>query len=116
MSAAAIEVLKKNVRTMNCTNCGAPIDLANSSACTHCGSAISMLDMNQAQQTLAQLQRAAEPHPINPALPFELEMAKRDAERSFGPVKSAPVMQSLGENSFVVREVLDAVSKWLNRI
>jgi hypothetical protein len=116
MPAVEIEELKKNVRTVNCSNCGAPIDLMASSACTHCGSAISVLDMNQAQQTLAQLQKAAEPRPIDPALPFELEMAKRDAERSFGPVKSAPDMQSLGGNSLLVREVLDAVSKWLNRI
>jgi cytidylate kinase len=43
-------------------------------------------------------------------------MAKRDAERSFGPVKSAPEMWSLGGNSLLVREVLDAVSRWLNRI
>jgi Zn-finger nucleic acid-binding protein len=53
MAQADIEELKKNVRTVNCSNCGAPIDLATSSACTHCGSAISILDMNQAQQTLA---------------------------------------------------------------
>lgn len=115
MPAESIEELKKNVRAINCSNCGAPIDLATSSVCTHCGSAISMLDMNQAQQTLAQLQRAAEPHPIDPALPFELEMAKRDAERSFGPVKSAPDPWSMAGNSLLVREVLDAVSKWLNR-
>ena len=116
MAPADIEELKKNVRTVNCSNCGAPIDLQTSSACTHCGSAISMLDMDQAQKTLAQLQKAAEPRPIDPALPFELEMAKRDAERSFGPVKSTPDMWSLGGNSLLVREVLDAVSKWLTRI
>jgi len=116
MAPADIEELKKNVRTVNCSNCGAPIDLQTSSACTHCGSAISILDMNQAQQTLAQLQKAAEPRPMDPALPFELEMANRDAERSFGPVKSTPDMWSLGGNSLLVREVLDAVSKWLTRI
>jgi len=75
-----------------------------------------MLDMNQAQQTLTQLQKAAEPRPIDPALPFELEMAKRDAERSFGPAKSAPDIWSLGGNSVLIQEVLDAVSKWLTRI
>jgi hypothetical protein len=53
---------------------------------------------------------------MDPALPFELEMANRDAERSFGPVKSTPDMWSLGGNSLLVREVLDAVSKWLTRI
>ncbi len=116
MPQADIEELKKNVRTVNCSNCGAPIDLATSSACTHCGSAISMLDMNQAQQTLAQLQKAAEPRPIDPALPFELEMARRDAERSFGPREPGPDVWSAGGSSPLVKEVLDAVSKWLTRI
>jgi hypothetical protein len=116
MPQADIEELKKNVRTVNCSNCGAPIDLATSSACSHCGSAISVLDMDQAQKTLAQLQKAADPRPIDPALPFELEMAKRDAERSFGPREPGPDMWGSGGNSLLVREVLDAVSKWLTRI
>jgi len=115
MPAAEIEELKKNVRTVNCSNCGAPIDLATSSACTHCGSAISMLDMNQAQQTLAQLQKAAEPHPIDPALPMELELARRDAERSFGPRESGHDIWGAGGSSVLVQDVLDAVSKWLTR-
>jgi Zn-finger nucleic acid-binding protein len=116
MPAAEIEELKKNVRTVNCSNCGAPIDLATSSACTHCGSAISMLDMNQAQETLAQLQKAAVPRPIDPALPFELEMATRDAERSFGPREPGHDVWGTGTSSALVQEVLDAVSKWLTRI
>jgi hypothetical protein len=116
MPEAEIEELKKKVRTVNCSNCGAPIDLATSSACSHCGTAISVLDMDQAQKTLAQLQKAAEPRPIDPALPFELAMAKRDAERSFGPREPGPDMWGLGGNSPLVQEVLDAVSKWLTRI
>ena len=120
MPAEEIEALKKNVRTMNCSNCGAPIDLATSSACTHCGSAISMLDMGQAQQTLAQLQKAAEPRPIDPALPFELEMAKREAERSYGPRDSRSsridVWGDTSTPSVLVQDVLDAVAKWLTRI
>jgi hypothetical protein len=116
MPAVEIEELKKNVRTVNCSNCGAPIDLATSSACTHCGSAISMLDMNQAQQTLAQLQKAAEPHPIDPALPLELEMAKRDAERSFGGMESGRDVWGTSTSSVLVDEVLTAVSRWLTRV
>jgi hypothetical protein len=119
MSVEETEALKKNVRTMNCSNCGAPIDLATSSACTHCGSAISMLDMNQAQQTLAQLQKEAESRPIDPALPFELEMAKRDVERAYGPRESSPsrndVWGDTNTPSVILQEVLDTVSKWLTR-
>jgi DNA-directed RNA polymerase subunit RPC12/RpoP len=98
MSAAQIEDLRKNVRSVNCSNCGAPIDLAESSACTHCGSAISMLDMNQAQQTLNQLQQAAVPRPIDPALPLELERAKREV--------NPPDL---------VQDVIAAIAKWLTK-
>lgn len=123
MSAEEIEALKKNVRTMNCSNCGAPIDLATSLTCTHCGSTISMLDMNQAQQTLAQLQKAAEPRPIDPALPFELEMAKREVERSYGPrdsrqtgLSGSDVWGDTSTPSVFLKDVLDAVSRWLTRV
>lgn len=107
MSVQQIEDLRKNVRSVNCTNCGAPIDLATSSACTHCGSAISMFDMNQAQQTLQLLQKAAIPRPINPALPFELELAKREVELMFGPDKP--------DRTDVVQDIFAAVSKWLTK-
>ena len=120
MSDEELEAFKKNVRTMNCSNCGAPIDLATSLSCTHCGSTVSMLDTSQAQQTLAQLQKEAEPRPIDPALPFELEMAKRDVERDYGPKDSSPtrtdVWGDTNTSSVLVREFLDAVSKWLTRI
>jgi len=107
MSASQIEDLRKNVRSVNCTNCGAPIDLATSSACTHCGSAIAMFDMNQAQQTLQTLQKAAIPHPINPALPFDLAIAKREVELLFGPDKP--------DRTDVVQDIFTAVSKWLTK-
>jgi len=96
------------------------MDLSTSLTCSHCGSTISMLDMNQAQQTLAQLQKEAEPRPIDPALPFELEMAKREAERFYGPRKSgqsgSDVWGDTSTPTVLVQEVLDAVSKWLTRI
>ena len=115
MPAADIDELKKNVRTVNCSNCGAPIDLTAASACMHCGSAISMLDMNQMQQTLAQLQKAAEPRPIDPMLPLELARAKWDVERSFGSMDSGQGSRGTDLSSVLVQEVLTAVSKWLTR-
>jgi hypothetical protein len=44
LSAKQIEELKQNIQAANCSNCGAPIDLAKSSSCLHCGSPLSMLD------------------------------------------------------------------------
>jgi len=105
MSASQVEELRKNVGSVNCTNCGAPIDLSSSSACTHCGSAISMLDMNQAQQTIELLQKASVPRPMDPALPLELARVKREVELLYGPDEP--------ERTDTLQEVFASVSKWL---
>ena len=52
--------LRQNVQTVNCSNCGAAIDLAKDSVCAHCGSAVSMLDLEQMARTIGQLQAAAD--------------------------------------------------------
>jgi hypothetical protein len=51
--------LRQNIQTINCSNCGATIDLAKDSVCTHCGSAVSMLDLQHMARTIGQLQAAA---------------------------------------------------------
>lgn len=58
-----LDELRQNVQTINCSNCGATIDLAKDSLCAHCGSAVSMLDLQQMARTIRQLQTAADGHP-----------------------------------------------------
>ena len=81
-----INELRKNVQIINCSNCGAPIDLTKTSACSHCGSPLSMLDMNQAERLVAQLQAAdsaSQNKTIDPALPLALARARLDVDRAF---------------------------------
>jgi Transcription factor zinc-finger len=54
-----LDELRQNVQTINCSNCGAAIDLAKDSVCAHCGSAVSMLDLQQMTRTISHLQAAA---------------------------------------------------------
>ena len=54
-----LDELRRNLQTINCSNCGAAIDLAKDSACAHCGSALSMLDVSHMARTLGQFQTAA---------------------------------------------------------
>ena len=54
-----LDELRQNIQTINCSNCGAAIDLAKDSLCAHCGSAVSMLDLGQMARTIGQLQTAA---------------------------------------------------------
>jgi DNA-directed RNA polymerase subunit RPC12/RpoP len=54
-----LDELRQGVRTVNCSNCGAAIDLAKDSVCGHCGSAVSMLDPQQMARVVGQLRAAA---------------------------------------------------------
>ena len=77
-----LDELRQNVQTINCSNCGATIDLAKDSVCAHCGSAVSMLDLQQMARTIGQLQTAAaghQPADSTPAAPPAREPANIDA-------------------------------------
>jgi hypothetical protein len=115
LSPQQLDELRQNIQTLNCSNCGAPIDLAAASACSHCGSPISMLDMKQPEQMLNQLKQAAEPRPIDPALPLELARAKRDVEASLAGVASGPEWWSDASSSGLVQAGLSALARWLTK-
>jgi uncharacterized protein YbaR (Trm112 family) len=76
LSPEEIQQLRLNVQSVNCCNCGASIDLQTNSVCPYCHSPITMLDMKQQQEMLAQLKEAAEPRPVDPTLPLKLALAK----------------------------------------
>ena len=79
-----IAELRKNVQTINCSNCGAAVDLAKGSDCRHCGSPLSMLDLHQAERLITQLREADRTgKPIDPALPLALARARRETEVAF---------------------------------
>ena len=54
-----LEDLRQNIQTINCSNCGAAINLVKDSVCAHCGAAVSMLDLQQMARTVGQLQASA---------------------------------------------------------
>lgn len=83
LSPQEIQQLKQNVQTVNCSNCGASIDLQSNTECPYCHSAISMLDLKQQQQMLAQLKEAAAPRPVDPMLPFNLAHATAQTSALF---------------------------------
>ncbi|HJU42328.1 MAG TPA: hypothetical protein VJ691_05915 [Vicinamibacterales bacterium] len=86
LTPAQINELRRNVQVINCSNCGAPVDLGKTAACAHCRSPLSMLDMNQAERLVAQLQAAdtaSRNKTIDPALPLALAKAKADVELAF---------------------------------
>jgi Zn-finger nucleic acid-binding protein len=114
LSGQQIEELRKHIQIVHCSSCGAPVNLATHSSCTHCRSPLSMLDMKQPQEMLAQLRDAAEPKPVDPTLPVQLAKAKREMEILFAGVE--PDANWLRDaSSDLVHACLASVARWLNK-
>jgi endogenous inhibitor of DNA gyrase (YacG/DUF329 family) len=114
LSPEQIRDLRKNVQSVNCSNCGASINLETSSVCPYCHSPISMLDMKQPQQMLEQLKKATEPKPLDPALPMKLASAKLELETSLVDHNRSPEWWSDAASYGLVQAGLNAVAKWLS--
>jgi Zn-finger nucleic acid-binding protein len=113
LSHEEVMKLREEVQIVNCSNCGAPIDLAKASTCSHCGSPISILDMKRPQELLQQLRNASEPKKIDPTLPLEMARVKRETERLFGPIDSEHDWVNDASSSGLVQSGLNAMVRWL---
>ena len=83
LSPEQLAKLRENLQMINCSNCGAPIDLAHTAACSHCGTPISTLDLEQISRMASQLQHASEPRqPIDVAALFEAMKMEREHART----------------------------------
>jgi len=114
LSPEQIEELRQNVQFVNCSNCGASINLESNSACPYCHSPISMLDMKQPQRMLEQLKQAAEPKPMDPTLPMKLASAKLQLETSLADSHRGPEWWTDAASSGLVWAGLNVVARWLS--
>ena len=117
LSTAQIEELRRNVRTVNCSNCGAPVDLTTGAACAHCGSPLSMLDMRQAETLVATLrgdQRPATKTADISALPMDLERARREVAAAFASFEREPGWFDNVSSAGLVGAALGSLSRWLS--
>jgi len=115
LSTQQIADLRASVPIVNCSNCGAPIDLATRSACGQCGSPLSMLDLKQAGALVAALREADRPdRPIDPALPLRLERARRDVEASFAAFERSSGWFGDVAQGGLVGAGLSALGRWLS--
>jgi hypothetical protein len=112
-----IAELRNAVQTVNCSNCGGPIDLQAGAVCAHCGSPVSMLDLRQAERLVQQLQRAEDRagRPVDPALPLELARARRDVEAAFAAFERDDAWFRDVSSAGLVGAGLRALARWLER-
>jgi Zn-finger nucleic acid-binding protein len=91
LSEAEVRDLRRHVRQINCSNCGAPVDVERGATCAHCGTPISILDPEQVQKTALELQRADDKRRApDPSLPLTLMLERLKAERAFQEATGSP--------------------------
>ncbi len=115
LSEAQLTQLKRHVQTINCSSCGAPIDLAKGSTCSHCGSPLSFLDVGQAEAMLKTLGEAAHPHAaaVDPALPLALARARTETMAAFQTFEGESRWFSDASSTGLVGAALGSIAKWL---
>jgi len=115
LTSQQIADLRRNVPSVNCSNCGASIDLAAGTVCSHCGSPLSMLDLEQAGALIDQLMRAGDraQAPVDPALPLALARARRESEGAFDQLSGSPAWLTDLASSGLVGAGLATVARWL---
>lgn len=117
LSPAQVAELRSKVRSVNCSNCGAPIDLQTSSVCGYCRTALSMLDFTQVERMLTTL-RDAEDHRADKAqqaslgaalLPLALARERRHVEAFFNQLEHKPDWGSWSGGSGLVEAGVGAI-------
>jgi hypothetical protein len=109
-----VDELRQHVRTVNCSNCGAPVDVAAGAACSHCGSPLSMLDLSQASRLVEQLRQAdvRSQQRVTPTLPIDLARARLAVDASTGFDRDQQWFDDLSSNGLVGAS-LALVARWL---
>lgn len=115
LSAPQLAELRLNIQIVNCSNCGAPIDLTHASVCPHCRSAISILDVAQAGMLVSQLHEASTPRPTDPALPIDLLRVRREVDAAFATLDHGQDWWRRARSSDLVAAGVAAIARWLNR-
>lgn len=116
LTARQVADLRQHIQMINCSNCGAPVDLAKGSACAHCRSPLSMLDLGQAETLIEQLRQADRSgQPVDPALPLALARARRETQAAFQGLPREMLSVDAITSAGLVGAGLAALARWLAR-
>jgi Zn-finger nucleic acid-binding protein len=116
LSAAELNRLRQQLQVVQCSTCGAPVELAQTSTCRHCGSPLSTLDLPHARAVVDELRQAnarTTAHAVDPTLPLRLAQARREAELAFDDSDGNRLWLQDVTSGGLVRAGLAAVARWL---
>lgn len=82
-SADELAKLRTAVRQINCSQCGAPIDLQTETVCSHCGAAIAMIDADGVAKALHDLVAAGSSPPSGAAAPSSAVLTDAQLQAMF---------------------------------
>ncbi len=124
LTPAQIAELRAQVRSVNCSNCGAPVDLHAASSCGYCHTALAMLDFGQVERMLTTLRDAeqvratkAQQATIDAALlPLALERERRHVESFFDQLERRPDWSGVSSGNGLVEAGVSAVVGMLRRL
>lgn len=74
-TAAELAKLRETVRMIQCSQCGAPVNLETDAACRHCGAAVALIDPDGISRALGEYAAAASRQPDPAALRDALAQA-----------------------------------------
>jgi Transcription factor zinc-finger len=115
LSPERLAELRRYTPTVNCSACGAPVDLARESACSHCRAPLSMIDPDQVQAAVRELQRAEEHRTaVDPTLPVRLLADRTALERAFRAAPRDLASGDLGQAFGVVEAGISAIARLLS--
>ena len=115
LSPERLAELRRYTPTVNCSACGAPVDLARESACPHCRAPLSMLDPEQVQAAVRDLQRAEERRTtLDPTVAVRLVADRAALERAFSAIPGEVHTADLGGAFGVVEAGVSAIVRLLS--
>jgi hypothetical protein len=115
LSPEKLAELRRYAPTVNCSACGAPVDLVRESECRHCRAPLSMLDPDQVQVMVRELQRAeARRTTVDPTFPVRLMADRAALERAFRQAPAEIHAADLGSAFGVVEAGVSAIVRLLS--
>ena len=116
LSPAEMEDLKRNVRSVTCSACGAPVDLVKGSTCDYCRAPVSLLDARQVDAALAALKREdarrddAQKGATDPALYVRLLQDRAAVTREFSSMEGERhFTDELGDGGNLIEDGINAL-------
>lgn len=116
-----LKELRARLRSVACSNCGAPVDLERAPTCSYCRAPLSVLDPRQIERALGELQRAeARRPPVEAAVRRRWPDDRHLIQRALSSIEGPAVPASGGGRSLarhgLVEVGIAALLEWLGEL